>query len=120
MKLTYNITLFWSVLSLQQILHSCECDFYIIVLVKEQQNITLADRERLMGYLEGTGKVILPEPQALLTEAAKMPGPDGQKMSKSYNNYIFCNKIKRQIIVVLNRKRYNILELKNTLNISHI
>ena len=57
-------------------------------LVKEQQNITLADRERLMGYLEGTGKVILPEPQALLTEAAKMPGLDGQKMSKSYNNYI--------------------------------
>ena len=57
-------------------------------LVKEQQNITLADRERLMGYLEGTGKVILPEPQALLTEAAKMPGLDCQKMSKSYNNYI--------------------------------
>lgn len=57
-------------------------------LVKEQQNITLADRERLMGYLEGTGKVILPEPQALLTEAAKIPGLDGQKMSKSYNNYI--------------------------------
>ena len=57
-------------------------------LVKEQQNITLAYRERLMGYLEGTGKVILPEPQALLTEAAKMPGLDGQKMSKSYNNYI--------------------------------
>ena len=57
-------------------------------LVKEQQNITLADRERLMGYLEGTGKVILHEPQALLTEAAKMPGLDGQKMSKSYNNYI--------------------------------
>ena len=57
-------------------------------LVKEQQNITLADRERLIGYLEGTGKVILPEPQALLTEAAKMPGLDGQKMSKSYGNTI--------------------------------
>ena len=57
-------------------------------LVKEQQNITLADRERLIGYLEGTGKVILPEPQALLTEAAKMPGLDGQKMSKSYGNVI--------------------------------
>ena len=57
-------------------------------LVKDQQNITLADRERLIGYLEGTGKVILPEPQALLTEAAKMPGLDGQKMSKSYGNTI--------------------------------
>ncbi|MBU26070.1 MAG: tryptophan--tRNA ligase [Gammaproteobacteria bacterium] len=58
------------------------------VLVKEQQNTTLADRERLIGYLEGSGKVILPEPQALLTEAAKMPGLDGQKMSKSYGNTI--------------------------------
>jgi len=57
-------------------------------LVKDQQNITLADRERLIGYLEGTGKMILPEPQALLTEAAKMPGLDGQKMSKSYGNTI--------------------------------
>ena len=42
----------------------------------------------MFGYLEGTGKVILPEPQALLTEEAKMPGTDGQKMSKSYGNFI--------------------------------
>ena len=55
-------------------------------LLSDQQNITLADRERLFGYLEGSGKIILPEPQALLTPAAKMPGLDGQKMSKSYNN----------------------------------
>ena len=32
--------------------------------------------------------VILPEPQPLLTKAAKMPGLDGQKMSKSYGNTI--------------------------------
>jgi len=57
-------------------------------LLKEQQNITLGDRERLFGYIEGSGKMILPEPQALLTEAAKMPGLDGRKMSKSYNNII--------------------------------
>lgn len=57
-------------------------------LLKEQQNITLGDKERLMGYLEGGGKVILPEPQALLTPESKMPGLDGQKMSKSYNNTI--------------------------------
>lgn len=57
-------------------------------LVQEQQNITLGDKERLLGSLEGGGKVILPEPQALLTPAAKMPGLDGQKMSKSYNNTI--------------------------------
>ena len=57
-------------------------------LLEEQQNITLSDRERLFGYLEGTGKIILPEPQPLLTPASKMPGLDGQKMSKSYGNTI--------------------------------
>jgi len=57
-------------------------------LLESQQNISLGDRERLFGYLEGSGKIILPEPQALLTPAAKMPGLDGQKMSKSYNNTI--------------------------------
>lgn len=57
-------------------------------LVREQQNITLGDKERLLGYLEGGGKVILPEPQALLTPESKMPGLDGQKMSKSYGNTI--------------------------------
>lgn len=53
-----------------------------------QQNITLSDRERLFGYLEGVSKVILPEPHPLLTPMAKMPGLDGQKMSKSYGNTI--------------------------------
>jgi tryptophanyl-tRNA synthetase len=57
-------------------------------LLEESQNITLGDRERLFGYIEGGGKMILTEPQALLTEASKMPGLDGQKMSKSYNNTI--------------------------------
>ncbi len=57
-------------------------------LLESQQNITMADRERLFGYLEGGGRVILPEPQPLLTKASKMPGLDGQKMSKSYGNTI--------------------------------
>jgi tryptophanyl-tRNA synthetase len=57
-------------------------------LLETQANITLGDRERLFGYLEGGGKIILPEPQALLTTASKMPGLDGQKMSKSYGNTI--------------------------------
>ncbi len=57
-------------------------------LLESQGNITLGDRERLFGYLEGGGRIILPEPQALLTEASKMPGLDGQKMSKSYGNTI--------------------------------
>ena len=59
-----------------------------MALVSDQQNISLSDRDRLFGYLEGGGKVILPEPQALLTEASVMPGIDGQKMSKSYGNTI--------------------------------
>ena len=57
-------------------------------LLESQQNISLGDRERLFGFLEGSGKIILPEPQALLTPAAKMPGLDGRKMSKSYRNTI--------------------------------
>ena len=57
-------------------------------LLEGQQNITLGDRERLFGFLEGGGRIILPEPEALLTEAAKMPGLDGQKMSKTYGNTI--------------------------------
>jgi tryptophanyl-tRNA synthetase len=58
------------------------------LLLNEAQSLSLADRERLFGHLEGTGKMILVEPGALLTEASKMPGLDGQKMSKSYNNTI--------------------------------
>ena len=57
-------------------------------LLENQQNISLGDRERLFGFLEGSGKIILPEPQALLTPASKMPGLDGRKMSKSYRNTI--------------------------------
>lgn len=57
-------------------------------LLESQQNISIGDKERLFGYLEGSGKIILPEPQALLTKASKMPGLDGQKMSKSYRNTI--------------------------------
>ncbi len=57
-------------------------------LVEEQQNLSMGDRERLLGYLEGGGRVILQEPAVLLTEASKLPGLDGQKMSKSYNNSI--------------------------------
>ncbi len=57
-------------------------------MVSDQQNLTLVDKERLLGDLEGGGKVILPEPHPLLTAHAKMPGLDGQKMSKSYGNTI--------------------------------
>ncbi len=58
------------------------------VLLEGQGNLAMGDRERLYGYLEGSGRIILPEPEALLTPVSKMPGLDGQKMSKSYGNTI--------------------------------
>ncbi|HKE40722.1 MAG TPA: tryptophan--tRNA ligase [Casimicrobiaceae bacterium] len=58
-------------------------------MLDEAQNLALGDRERLFGYLEGSRRVILPEPQPLLTENPRVPGIDGQKMSKSYGNAIF-------------------------------
>jgi tryptophanyl-tRNA synthetase len=58
-------------------------------LLNDTQNLSLGDRERLFGYLEGARRVILPEPQPLLTETPKVPGLDGQKMSKSYGNAIW-------------------------------
>ena len=57
-------------------------------LLGENQNLSIGDRERLFGYLEGGGRIILPEPKELLTSAATVPGVDGRKMSKSYNNAI--------------------------------
>jgi tryptophanyl-tRNA synthetase len=57
-------------------------------LLDEQQNMPRGDRERLYGWLEGSGRKILVEAEALLTEASKLTGLDGQKMSKSYGNAI--------------------------------
>ncbi len=57
-------------------------------LLSGNARLTVADRERLQGYLEGTGRMILPEPDALLTATPKVPGLDGRKMSKSYGNTI--------------------------------
>jgi tryptophanyl-tRNA synthetase len=57
-------------------------------LLDEQQNMPRGDRDRLYGWLEGSGKKILVEAEALLTEASKLTGLDGQKMSKSYGNAI--------------------------------
>lgn len=57
-------------------------------LLSSNQNLTNAENERLFGYLEGGGRVILTEPEAILTDAPKLPGLDGEKMSKSYRNTI--------------------------------
>jgi len=50
-------------------------------LLDEQQNLSMGDQERLFGYLEGGGKMILSEPEAMLTTAPKMPGLDHRSTS---------------------------------------
>jgi len=67
-------------------------------LIRDQQNISISDRERLFGYIEGGGKIILIEPQPLLTPMSKMPGLDGQKMSKSYGNTIGLREPKDSVV----------------------
>ena len=67
-------------------------------MLQESQSLSMADRERLFGYLEGARKIILVEPQALLTSASRMPGLDGQKMSKSYGNTISIREAPGEVI----------------------
>ena len=43
---------------------------------------------RFNGFYRGERGDVFPEPQSLLTPAAKLPGTDGRKMSKSYGNTI--------------------------------
>ncbi|CAN1512240.1 TrpS Tryptophanyl-tRNA synthetase [Burkholderiaceae bacterium] len=67
-------------------------------MLQESQSLSMADRERLFGYLEGARKIILVEPHALLTSASRMPGLDGQKMSKSYSNTISIREKPEEVI----------------------
>jgi len=57
-------------------------------LLAQAQSLSMEDRERALGHLEGSGRVILVEPAAKLTETPKLPGLDGQKMAKSTGNSI--------------------------------
>jgi len=57
-------------------------------LIDAAKSLSSLERERVLGYLEGTRRAILVEPAATLTETPKLPGLDGQKMSKSYGNAI--------------------------------
>lgn len=67
-------------------------------MLEGTQNLSMIDRERLFGYLEGSRKLILSEPQARLTEASRLPGLDGNKMSKSYGNAISLREEKASVI----------------------
>ncbi len=66
-------------------------------MLDDAQNLSMIDRERLFGYLEGSRKLILTEPQALLSEASRLPGLDGRKMSKSYGNAIALREDKESV-----------------------
>jgi tryptophanyl-tRNA synthetase len=72
-------------------------------MLGDAQNLSMADRERLFGYLEGGRKLILAEPKSLLTESAKMPGLDGQKMSKSYQNTLTLRETPENISLKIRR-----------------
>ncbi|GGC90422.1 tryptophan--tRNA ligase [Undibacterium terreum] len=67
-------------------------------MLEDTQNLSMIDRERLFGYLEGSRKLILVEPQAHLTESSRLPGLDGQKMSKSYGNAIALREEKEDVV----------------------
>jgi tryptophanyl-tRNA synthetase len=67
-------------------------------MLDDAQNLSMLDRERLFGYLEGSRKLILVEPHALLTEASRLPGLDGQKMSKSYGNSIGLREDRESVV----------------------
>ncbi len=62
-----------------------------VVPVGEDQvahiELTREIARRFNGFY-GAAKTVFPEPQSLLTPAAKLPGTDGRKMSKSYGNTI--------------------------------
>ncbi len=72
-------------------------------LLKDQNNLSVGDQERLLGYLEGGGRPILPEPQPLLTPDSKLPGVDGQKMSKSYGNTIALRELTDDLADKINK-----------------
>src|SRR5438445_3758701 len=52
---------------------------------------------RFNQFYRYRGREVFPEPKTLLTPAAKLPGTDGRKMSKSYNNYILLSEPESQI-----------------------
>ncbi|PSB92212.1 tryptophan--tRNA ligase [Candidatus Pandoraea novymonadis] len=67
-------------------------------ILLESNSLSIRDREFLFSYLEVARKRILVEPKALLTSASRMPGLDGQKMSKSYGNTIGLREAKSSIV----------------------
>ena len=72
-------------------------------ILQEAQNLTIDDREILFGYLEGAKRLILVEPQPLLTHSPKLTGLDGLKMSKSYGNTISMRENPDSVVIKLKK-----------------
>ena len=66
-------------------------------LMASQSHLSVEDMDRLIGYLEDGGRIILREPEVLLTETPTVPGLNGEKMSKSYNNSIFLREDPKEL-----------------------
>jgi tryptophanyl-tRNA synthetase len=61
-----------------------------------------------------TYRPIFPEPEVLLTETQKLPGLDGRKMSKSYNNAVFLSDSPKEIDQKLSRMMTDPARVKRT------
>jgi tryptophanyl-tRNA synthetase len=57
---------------------------------------------------------IFPEPEVLLTEAQKVPGLDGRKMSKSYGNAVFLSDAPQEIDAKISRMMTDPARVKRT------
>ena len=82
--------------------------------ISEQTQLSAQDKERLTGYVKGTGQEILTEPQTLLTAASRVPGLDGAKMSKSYNNAIAIREEKADLEQKIKRMPTDPARIKRT------
>ena len=83
-------------------------------LLEAQANINIEAKELLAGYLEGGGKIILPEPVGLYTPQSKYPGLDGQKMSKSYGNTISLRESESEIERKINTMQTDPARIRRT------
>ncbi len=61
------------------------------VPVGEDQSIHIEIAKELARRFNNTFKEVFPEPEILLTPTPRIPGIDGRKMSKSYNNALFIS-----------------------------
>jgi tryptophanyl-tRNA synthetase len=57
---------------------------------------------------------VFPEPEVLLTEAQKVPGLDGRKMSKSYGNAVFLSDPPKEIDAKISRMMTDPARVKRT------